>query len=51
MLCPNYIMPAFFPQGQGQRPGKSPPGSLQTARQSALPHPALLDIFRRGVVK
>lgn len=19
MLCPNYIMPAFFPQGQGQR--------------------------------
>ncbi len=51
MLCPNYIMPAIFPQGQGQRPEKPPPACPQKARQCGLARGALLDIFRRSVVK
>lgn len=51
MLCPNYIMPAFFPQGQGQRPEKTLPNCPQKARQCGSADPALLDIFRRSVVK
>lgn len=51
MLCPNYIMPAFFPQGQGQRLEKPLPDCPQKARQSGSAYGALLDIFRRSVVK
>lgn len=34
-----------------EKAGKPLPDGLQTARQSAPPGPACLDIFRRGVVK
>ena len=51
MLCPNYIIWAFFLQGQGQRPEKTLPDCPQKARQSGSADCALLDIFRRGVVK
>lgn len=36
---------------QSRKSGKPLPDGLQTARQSAPPGPACLDIFRRGVVK
>ncbi|OUN84532.1 hypothetical protein B5G03_12260 [Gemmiger sp. An50] len=52
-ICSALMIPCphFCRKGREKKAAEQPPGGPQTARQSALPGPARLDIFRRGVVK